>query len=263
LSRGRELWPFAALSASYFAHIGFFNPYLPLWLKDAGVSLFAISLLTSMQSATRLFAPYAWGWVSDHTGERVRLLRFCAMVALACSAGFWLGLGLWGLAVVLLLMFTHTSAMMPMSEAAMAHRVSRSGSFDSRLYGRVRLCGSAGFLLTVVAAGAWFEARGMGGFPAWTAGTLALVVASAWWMPDEGRAHAAPPHKGFGGLFHQHAHAVGQLLHAGLLGQLRGGRASGPCRRPCRRPGRRAHAGRARRWRAGVAGRPTGWPRWR
>jgi len=26
----RQLGPFAALAASYFAHIGFFNPYLPL-----------------------------------------------------------------------------------------------------------------------------------------------------------------------------------------------------------------------------------------
>lgn len=184
MSRGRELWPFAALSASYFAHIGFFNPYLPLWLKEAGFGLFAISLLTSLQSATRLFAPYAWGWLSDHTGERVRLLRLCSMVALACSAGLWFDLGLWGLAGVLLLMFTHTSAMMPMSEAALAQLVSRAGGFDARLYGRVRLCGSAGFLLTVMLAGAWFEARGMVSFPAWTAGTLLLVVISCWWMPD-------------------------------------------------------------------------------
>ena len=29
----RQIVPFAALSASYFAHIGFFNPYLPLWLQ--------------------------------------------------------------------------------------------------------------------------------------------------------------------------------------------------------------------------------------
>ena len=65
------LAPFAALSASYFAHIGFFNPYLPLWLKDMGFGLMAISVLTSVQSVTRLFAPYAWGWLSDRTGERV------------------------------------------------------------------------------------------------------------------------------------------------------------------------------------------------
>ena len=59
-------------------------------------------------------------------------------VALALSAGLWLDLGP-GLALVLLLMFTHTSAMMPMSEAALAHLVSR-GRLDARLYGRVRLC---------------------------------------------------------------------------------------------------------------------------
>ena len=193
MSRGRELWPFAALSASYFAHIGFFNPYLPLWLKEAGFGLFAISLLTSMQSATRLFAPYAWGWLSDYTGERVRLLRLCSMVALACSAGLGLELGLWGLAGLLLLMFTHTSAMMPMSEAALAQLVSRAGGFDARLYGRVRLCGSAGFLLMVLLAGAWFERNGMASFPAWTAGTLALVVASCWWLPDRREpVHAGP-----------------------------------------------------------------------
>ena len=66
----RQLFPFAALSASYFAHIGFFNPYLPLWLKDMGYGIFAISVFTSIQAATRLFAPYGWGWLSDHTGER-------------------------------------------------------------------------------------------------------------------------------------------------------------------------------------------------
>ncbi|MEZ5703039.1 MAG: hypothetical protein R3E42_15455 [Burkholderiaceae bacterium] len=59
MSSRPHLLPFAGLSASYFAHIGFFNPYLPLWLKELGFGLVAISLLTSVQSATRLFAPYA------------------------------------------------------------------------------------------------------------------------------------------------------------------------------------------------------------
>jgi PPP family 3-phenylpropionic acid transporter len=49
--------PFAALSATYFAHIGFFNPYLPLWLKELGLPIVVISLLTSVQSFTRVFAP--------------------------------------------------------------------------------------------------------------------------------------------------------------------------------------------------------------
>jgi PPP family 3-phenylpropionic acid transporter len=180
----RALLPFAALSASYFAHIGFFNPYLPLWLKDMGLGLVAISLLTSVQAATRLFAPYIWGWVSDHTGERVRLMRLGAAVALASACLLWLQLPPLWLGVVLFVMFTHTSAMMPMSEAAMAHLVSHGGAFDARRYGRVRLWGSIGFLLTVFVAGAWFEAFGMRQFPAMTVLSLLAVLLSVAWLPD-------------------------------------------------------------------------------
>jgi MFS transporter, PPP family, 3-phenylpropionic acid transporter len=179
-----QLLPFAGLSASYFAHIGFFNPYLPLWLKELGFGLIAISLLTSVQSATRLFAPYAWGTLSDRTGERVKLLRYGATAALVFSVALWFPLGGVAMFTVLLLMFTHTSAMMPMSEAALAHLVSQGGAFDARRYGRVRLWGSLGFLITVVAAGWWFERFGMVHFPAWTAVTLLAVVVSVWLLPD-------------------------------------------------------------------------------
>lgn len=184
------LAPFAALSASYFAHIGFFNPYLSLWLKELGYGVATIGLLVSLQSATRLFAPYAWGWVSDHTGERAQLLRYSAMVALGLSCGLWFEWSLVGLSVLLLLMFACTSGMMPMSEAAMAHLVTQGGRFDAARYGRVRLWGSLGFLVTVMAAGIWFEHAGMGSFPAWTTLSLLAVVASAWWLPNHKEVHA-------------------------------------------------------------------------
>jgi len=176
----RQLVPFAALSATYFAHIGFFNPYLPLWLKSQGLPIVVISLLASVQSFTRVFAPYAWGALSDHTGERVRLLRFSAMVALLSSAGLWFNGGAWWIGLVLGVLFTHTSSMMSLTEAAMAHLVAG----DWGRYGRIRLWGSAGFMLTVFLAGAWFEHYGMGGFPAWTAVTLAGVLLCTWWLPN-------------------------------------------------------------------------------
>jgi PPP family 3-phenylpropionic acid transporter len=197
MSERRALFPFAALSASYFAHIGFFNPYLPLWLKDLGLGLVAISVLTSVQAATRLFAPYIWGWVSDHSGERVRLMRLDAAAALASACLLWLTLSPLWLGVVLLVMFTHTSAMMPMSEAAMSHLVSQGGQFDAKRYGRVRLWGSIGFLVTVFVAGAWFEAFGMQQFPTMTVLSLLAVLLSAFWLPDLKEAvhagHAALP----------------------------------------------------------------------
>lgn len=185
----RQLVPFAALSASYFAHIGFFNPYLPLWLKSLGLPITVISLLASVQSFTRVFAPYAWGALSDHTGERVKLLRISAMVALAASAGLWIPGDAWWIAVVLLLLFTHTSSMMSLTEAAMAHLVAG----DWGRYGRVRLWGSAGFMVTVFAAGACFERWGMGSFPAWAGVTLAAVLACTLWLPNV-REEAHPKH---------------------------------------------------------------------
>lgn len=176
----RQLVPFAALSATYFAHIGFFNPYLPLWLKSLGLPITVISLLASVQSFTRVFAPYAWGALSDHTGERVKLLRISAAVALFASAGLWFDGDAWWIALVLLLLFTHTSSMMGLTEAAMAHLVAG----DWGRYGRVRLWGSAGFMLTVFAAGAWFERFGMGSFPGWTAVTLLGVLLCTLWLPN-------------------------------------------------------------------------------
>lgn len=182
----RQLVPFAALSATYFAHIGFFNPYLPLWLKELGLPIVVISLLTSVQSFTRVFAPYAWGALSDHTGERVRLLRLSAAIALVASLGLWWDGGAWWIGLVLLVLFTHTSSMMSLTEAAMAHLVAG----DWGRYGRVRLWGSAGFMLTVFAAGAWFEGHGMRDFPAWTAVTLGGVLLCTWWLPDVREKHA-------------------------------------------------------------------------
>ena len=179
------LWPFGFLSAAYFTHIGFFNPYLSLWLQGLGLSVLAIGALTAMQSATRLFAPFLWAWLSDHTGQRVRLMRLGAMVAGCVSLGFYLSHELWWLSLVMVLLFFHTSPLMSLSEAAMAQRVSVGGQFSTQRYGRVRLWGSMGFLVTVFVAGAWFERRGMVDFPHWTVATLAVLNVAVWWLPHQ------------------------------------------------------------------------------
>jgi MFS transporter, PPP family, 3-phenylpropionic acid transporter len=184
-SGSAKLWPFAALSASYFAHLGFFSPYLSLWLKDIGLSIAVISVLASLQSATRLFAPYGWGWLSDRTGQRVKLLRYSALAGLVSSACLgWAQPSVVWISVVLVVMLLHSSAMMPMSEAAMAQMVSQGGGFDAKRYGRVRLWGSVGFLVTVLAAGWWFERFGMAQFPLWSVVTMAALMLSTWMLPD-------------------------------------------------------------------------------
>ena len=107
------------------------------------------------------------------------LLRFCAAAAGVCALGLFTQFALWWIMLVLLGMFIHTSAMMPMSEAALSQWVSGVGTFDARRYGRIRLWGSLGFLVTVMVSGAWFEARGMRDFAAWSVGSLVFMTVSA------------------------------------------------------------------------------------
>jgi MFS transporter, PPP family, 3-phenylpropionic acid transporter len=81
-------------------------------------------------------------------------------------------------------MFAQTSGMMPMNEAAVAHVASHSGRFDPKIYGRVRLWGSLGFMLAVLGAGAWFERVGMGSFPAIVVVSLVVLWLVAYRLPD-------------------------------------------------------------------------------
>jgi MFS transporter, PPP family, 3-phenylpropionic acid transporter len=179
-----QIAPFAGLTAAYSTHAGFFGPFLPLWLKDLGLSLVVISVLTSLQAATRMFAPYAWGALSDRTGERARLMQWGAGIALVASLGLFYNGGPVWFGLVLLVMFAQTSGMMPMNEAAVAHVASHSGRFDPKIYGRVRLWGSLGFMLAVLGAGAWFERVGMGSFPAIVVFSLVLLLVVAYRLPD-------------------------------------------------------------------------------
>jgi PPP family 3-phenylpropionic acid transporter len=71
---GRPLAAFGLLWFAYFATIGLFNPYAPLWFKSLGLSTVAIGAISSLQAWTRILAPYAWSWAADRRGRRVGLI---------------------------------------------------------------------------------------------------------------------------------------------------------------------------------------------
>jgi MFS transporter, PPP family, 3-phenylpropionic acid transporter len=185
----RRLFPFAALSGSYFAYIGVTNPFIALWFKEIGLSLWAISFWGALSSTTRVIGPFFWGHLGDATGRRVWLMRWASVLALVSSVLLLFpALGFsWPTAAVfavLFFVFLQTSALMPMSEAALAQAVSQGGRFDATQYGRVRLFGSLGFMLAVLAAGAWFDVFGIGHFiPAWLL-MLSLLLLACFWLRD-------------------------------------------------------------------------------
>ncbi len=79
--------PFGALWLCYFGFVGLFSPYSPLWLSHLGYSTLAIGAFASLQSWTRIVAPYGWGWLADHGGRRVVLLRAAALISTLAALG--------------------------------------------------------------------------------------------------------------------------------------------------------------------------------
>ena len=175
---------YGALTFSYFAAIGLFNTYAPLWFQSLGFSTLVIGGIASLQAWTRVFAPYAWSWWGDHSGRQVALIRLSAAAALCASLLLLGARGAAAVAAVTALLFIANSGVVPLYEATLAHLLGTpGGGIDPRRYGRVRVWGSVGFIVSVTAFGALLEWRGMAIFPGFVAVMDALLLAAALRLP--------------------------------------------------------------------------------
>ena len=199
-----SLVPFGALSFTYFASIGLFNPYAPLWFQSLGFSTLAIGAIASLQSWTRVVVPYAWSWLGDHWGHggrRVELLRIATALILAVSLGLLALTDVVAVAAVVVLIFMANGAVVPLSEAALAQRLATGQGFDVGRYGRVRAWGSIGFIVAVTLFGVLLQSTGIGALPGWLVLVFALLAAAAWWLPRQGAAAPAAAAAPGGGVW--------------------------------------------------------------
>jgi PPP family 3-phenylpropionic acid transporter len=174
---------FGALSFCYFAGIGLFNPYAPLWFQSLGFSTLLIGGISALQAWTRVFAPYAWSWSGDHSGRRVELIRIATAGTLLAALGLLGVRAAVPVALVTTLLFLANSGVVPLYEATLAHLLQTPTGIDSARYGRVRMWGSVGFIVSATAFGALLEGFGIGIFPWFVAAMNALMLAAALRLP--------------------------------------------------------------------------------
>jgi len=198
---------FSALTCCYFAAVGLFNPYAPLWYQSLGFSTLVIGAIASLQSWTRVFVPYAWSWAGDHSGRRVELIRVASAGALLFALGLLLVQSMQALqgtprmvavATMAALLFVANGGVVPLFEAQLSHLLNRAdGTMDTRRYGRVRVWGSVGFIAAVTAFGVLLERAGISVFPVFVALMNALLLVAALRLPatrdDAVHSAAAPP----------------------------------------------------------------------
>ena len=186
MTAARAPWAaFGAVWFAYFAGVGLFNPYAPLWFKDLGFSTLAIGAIASMQSWTRIVAPYGWGWLGDRGGRRVWLIRWACAAAVLAAAALLLASGYTAVALCTVMLFLASGAVVPLAEASLSsHLATEQGmGMDMARYGRVRVWGSLGFIVAVVAAGGLLQWGGIGLFPWLVLGVFGVLLAAALRLP--------------------------------------------------------------------------------
>lgn len=174
----------AGVWLAYFIGIGLFNPFAPLWFKELGFSRLAIGTLASLQSWTRIGAPYAWGWLGDHSGHRVRLMRTAAGLSLLAAAALLWVRGYTGVALCTVLLYLANGGVVPLSEATLAHHLRTDTGMDSARYGRVRMWGSVGFIGAVLLGGVLLQQLGIAALPALLALSYGALLAATLRVPD-------------------------------------------------------------------------------
>ncbi len=149
-------WRLSSFYFFYFAALGVLAPYWSVYLKDLGFSAIQIGELMAIPMATKLVAPFIWGWIADHTQQRMRLVRQGALAAmLTFLLVFWVS-GFWQLALAMMLFSFFWNAVLPQVEAITFHYLGE----ESPKYSRVRVWGSIGFIVMVIGVGVLIEHQG-------------------------------------------------------------------------------------------------------
>ncbi|MDP1539597.1 MAG: MFS transporter [Moraxellaceae bacterium] len=175
--------PFLRLGAFYFfyfAVIGGFQPYWGLYLQGQGFSPAAIGELMAIVMATRIIAPNFWGYIADHTGKRLQLVRFGAFMMLLVWLGVFWAREYWSLALVLLAYGFFQNAILAQFEAVtMAHLGARR-----ERYSLIRLWGSLGFIVTGTGLGILFDHISVDSLPIWLLACALATWLSSLLVPD-------------------------------------------------------------------------------
>lgn len=184
-------WRLSGFYFFYFATLGALIPYWGLYLKSLGFGPVQIGELVAIILATKIIAPNIWGWIADHTGKRMVIVRSACLLATLTFAGVFLGHGYAWLALVMSLFSFFWNAALPQFEATTLNHLGA----ETHRYASIRLWGSIGFIVAVTGLGAWFESAGMDLLP----GVLVALFTGIWLVsllvPERAAGHRPLDHE--------------------------------------------------------------------
>ncbi len=142
-------WRLSSFYFFYFATLGGFLPYWSLYLEHIHFNALEIGELSALMVATKVIAPNLWGWIADHTGKSLRIIRIASFFAALIFVGFLYKDNYIWVAMVTIGFSFFWNAALPQFEAATLFHLRE----EPHRYSKIRLWGSIGFILSVLGIG--------------------------------------------------------------------------------------------------------------
>jgi PPP family 3-phenylpropionic acid transporter len=174
-------WRLSSFYFFYFASLGAFLPYWSLYLQAENFNARAIGELMAIIMATKIVAPYLWGWIADHSGRGMLIIRLAAIACVVTYAGVFFDSSFWWLALVMALFSFFWNAELPQFEA---NTMNHLGA-DTHKYSVIRLWGSLGFIAAVVGLGAWLDSSDMSLVPKVLIVIYVFIALSSFLVPEK------------------------------------------------------------------------------
>ncbi len=178
-------WRLSGFYLFYFASLGALLPYWSLYLESLGFSVTEIGQLVAILMATKIVAPNIWGWIADHTGHRMAIIRSGSLLAAITFAGVFIGDSFWWLALVMAVFSFFWNAALPQFEATTMNHLGD----DLHRYSGIRLWGSIGFIIAVSGLGALLGDSGTGLLPTVLMVLFVLIWLSSLTVPESAAGH--------------------------------------------------------------------------
>ena len=167
-------WRLSGFYLFYFASLGAMLPYWSAYLFSKGFDAREIGELVAILMVTKIISPNVWGWIADHTGKRMAIVRLGSLCAIITFTGILFVSSYWWIALVMLVYSFFWNATLPQFEAT---TFSHLGKKVNR-YSSIRLWGSIGFVIAVWALGLSIEQWGVSIVPY----SLIFLFISIWVM---------------------------------------------------------------------------------
>ncbi len=173
------------LYAAYYAALGAFFPFLPLFYRAHGLSGLEIGALAAVSPALALFAQPLWAGIADARGQR-RGVLLCVLAGSGAAAPlFLLARGFPAYLLCAAALALCSTSVAPLADSL---TIVHLGGARER-YARVRLWGAAGFALCTAAMGALLLRQGLAViFIVYSAGIAAALLLATLSPPG-----VAPP----------------------------------------------------------------------